>query len=219
MPLVRAIPTVNGITDRKTREVLAALRENVSVMSGQTGSPQHAALTVGTAKRIGLVGHTPSGDVYAATPAIADADTLDGIHASGFALVKHFHDAGAITSGVFNGDLLPAISATKKGAVPAAGTPSGLFLRDDGTWASTGGGTGNVTAASNIADNAVVRGNGGAKGIQQTGIIIDDSDVVLLPMQGSDPSAPAASTVAMAVTATHVVFVWPDGGTASLEKG
>ena len=39
-----------------------------------------------------------------------------------------------------------------------------------------GGGTGDVTAASNITDNAVVRGDGGAKGVQESGVLIDDSD-------------------------------------------
>lgn len=34
----------------------------------------------------------------------------------------------------------------------------------------------NVTAAANLTDNALVRGDGGAKGIQTSGILIDDSD-------------------------------------------
>jgi len=37
-----------------------------------------------------------------------------------------------------------------------------------------GSGAGDVTAAASITDNALVRGDGGAKGIQKTGIIIDD---------------------------------------------
>jgi len=39
-----------------------------------------------------------------------------------------------------------------------------------------GAGTDNVTAAAALTDNALIRGNGGAKGIQDSGIIIDDSD-------------------------------------------
>jgi hypothetical protein len=35
-----------------------------------------------------------------------------------------------------DGDRLPDMSETKKGGVPATGTPSGKFLRDDGTWQS-----------------------------------------------------------------------------------
>jgi hypothetical protein len=44
-----------------------------------------------------------------------------------------------LTSGALDGDRLPALSATKKGGVPATGAPSGLFLKDDGTWAAVGG--------------------------------------------------------------------------------
>ena len=38
------------------------------------------------------------------------------------------------------------------------------------------GGSGDVTAAANIADNVIVRGDGGVKGVQQSGITIDDTD-------------------------------------------
>lgn len=40
------------------------------------------------------------------------------------------------------------------------------------------GSGGDVTSSSNITDNAVVRGDGGAKGIQDSGVLIDDSDNV-----------------------------------------
>jgi hypothetical protein len=50
----------------------------------------------------------------------------------------HDHAASAITSGTMDGDRLPALSTSKKGGVPATGTPSGKFLRDDGTWQSAG---------------------------------------------------------------------------------
>lgn len=43
---------------------------------------------------------------------------------------------------------------------------------------TTVAGTGDVTAAANITDNAIVRGDGGAKGVQESGILIDDSDNV-----------------------------------------
>jgi hypothetical protein len=42
--------------------------------------------------------------------------------------------ATIIDSGTLDGDRLPAISTTKKGAVPATGAPAGHFLRDDGTF-------------------------------------------------------------------------------------
>jgi len=43
------------------------------------------------------------------------------------------------------------------------------------TW-TTVSGSGDVTAAANLTDNSLIRGNGGAKGIQDSGILIDDSD-------------------------------------------
>ena len=42
-------------------------------------------------------------------------------------------------------------------------------------WINTDSG-GDVTAGANITDNAVVRGDGGAKGIQGSGVTLDDSD-------------------------------------------
>ena len=39
-------------------------------------------------------------------------------------------------------------------------------------------GTGDVTAASNLTDNAIVRGDGGTKGVQTSGVIIDDTNNV-----------------------------------------
>jgi len=38
------------------------------------------------------------------------------------------------------------------------------------------GGTGNVTAGADITDNTIVRGNGGTKGVQESGIAISDTD-------------------------------------------
>jgi hypothetical protein len=52
---------------------------------------------------------------------------------------------------------------------------SGLTMTNQVLSAS---GSGDVTAASNLTDNAIVRGDGGAKGVQTSGVLIDDSDVV-----------------------------------------
>lgn len=52
----------------------------------------------------------------------------------------HEHPATEITSETLDGDRLPAMSATKKGGVPATGTPAGKYLKDDGTWETPAGG-------------------------------------------------------------------------------
>ena len=54
----------------------------------------------------------------------------------------HNQDASTINAGTLDGDRLPALSTTKKGGVPATGTPSGKFLKDDDTWATPAGGGG-----------------------------------------------------------------------------
>jgi hypothetical protein len=53
----------------------------------------------------------------------------------------HNHAATDINSATLDGDRLPALSATKKGGAPATGTPSGKYLKDDGTWAAPAGGS------------------------------------------------------------------------------
>ena len=59
-----------------------------------------------------------------------------------YAALVHYHSGSDITNGTIDGDRLPQISTTKNGAVPATGTPSGKYLKDDGTWATPAGGSG-----------------------------------------------------------------------------
>ena len=42
-------------------------------------------------------------------------------------------------------------------------------------WAAAAGG-GDVTAAANLVDNTLIKADGGVKGVQDTGIVVDDSD-------------------------------------------
>lgn len=69
-------------------------------------------------------------------------------------------DADNITTGTLDGDRLPTISTTKKGAVPATGEAIGKYLKDDGTWSVPAGG-GDVLASSLVpAWTAVLGGVG-----------------------------------------------------------
>jgi len=60
---------------------------------------------------------------------------------SGLTAVSGTTDASALTSGTLDGDRLPAMSASKRGGVPATGTPANKFLRDDGTFQTVAGGS------------------------------------------------------------------------------
>lgn len=67
------------------------------------------------------------------------------------------------------------------GLVPAPGAgdaAANKFLKADATWAVAG--AGDVTASANITDNSIVRGDGGAKGIQGSTATLDDTDVLTL---------------------------------------
>jgi len=62
---------------------------------------------------------------------------------------------------------------------PAADGSSGQVLQTNGAGTlsfATASGSGDVTAALSLTDNAVVRGDGGAKGVQTSGVVIDDSN-------------------------------------------
>jgi hypothetical protein len=57
------------------------------------------------------------------------------------------------------------------------GADNTTFWRGDGTWAPAGGG--DVTAASNFgADNRLIRSDGTTKGVQASGVTVDDSNNV-----------------------------------------
>lgn len=74
--------------------------------------------------------------------------------------LTHNHAGADINSGTLDGDRLPALSETKKGAAPATGTPSGKFLKDDGTWATPADGGGLGYALQLMGTNLVAPADG-----------------------------------------------------------
>lgn len=80
---------------------------------------------------------------------------LSGLLADGQTPLTHNQAGETITSGTIDGDRLPAISTTKKGAVPATGTPAGKFLKDDGTFAVVTDASA-ITGPSSATDTAIV---------------------------------------------------------------
>lgn len=70
------------------------------------------------------------------------------------------------------------VGADGKYLKAASGEATGLI------WDSPAG-SGDVTSAAAITDHSIVRGDGGVKGVQDTGVIIDDSDNVTMPVSTS----------------------------------
>lgn len=69
----------------------------------------------------------------------------------------------------------------------AAGDEATFVEYDTGDWRcvnyqiaadapGAGGGGGDVSAGANMTDNTIIKGDGGAKGVQDTGIVVDDND-------------------------------------------
>jgi hypothetical protein len=103
-------------------------------LNGTSGQISTTSPSSGYSRQIGVALTATSmrvnfGEIIAVTGSWAPSPTPE-----------HTHDANAIVSGTLDGDRLPDLSADKNGGVPATGTPSGLFLKDDGTFAAAGGG-------------------------------------------------------------------------------
>lgn len=76
---------------------------------------------------------------------------------------------------------------------------NGECLDFDALAAAIGAGGGNVLAIAALADNAIIRGDGGATGVQDSAILIDDADnvtgVTSLEVDGAAAAPPAVNTL------------------------
>jgi len=94
--------------------------------------------------------------------------------------------AASLVPGSVHGDILYFNGTDWLRLAPGA---LGELLQTQGVgaapqWAAVAG-TGDVTAAANLTDNALIRGDGGGKGVQDSGILISDTDVMTFPSGGS----------------------------------
>ena len=139
--------------------------------------------------------YTTLGNVGIGTSSPSEAlDVSGNIKASGNCTADKFYGDGSnltnLPSGFSDpmttrGDIIYRNSSNETDRLGLGS--NGQYLSSDGTdlvW-STPSGTGDVTSASNITDNALVRGDGGAKGIQETGLTVNDSDDLSCPSKVS----------------------------------
>lgn len=150
-----------------------------------------------------------SGKVFA--PPI-DASSVIAAHAILDGSVHTDSVADAVTRGsIIYGNSTPAWDELVAGA-------AGTFLASDGTDVAWNGTV--VTAAAVIADHSIVRGAGGARGVQDSGVLIDDADAMsgltkltvdLLEIDGNTITAAGAGTIVLTPTgaagAVDVYFV------------
>lgn len=117
------------------------------------------------------------------------------------------------------------------GGLSATGTPSSsTYLRGDNSWA-TPSGSGDVTAASSFGtDNRMIRSDGTGKGVQSTGITVDDTDnitgitsitattVNVTSLAGTSTLAGnwAGAASALTIGTTGIIF---EGATADTSEG
>lgn len=110
-------------------------------------------------------------------------------------ILKSFIAAKGDIIGASANDTPGILSVGSDGKVLTADADAANGLGID--WVTPGAGVGDVTSAAAITEHSLVRGDGGAKGVQDTAIIVDDSDNV--------------SGVAAIVVTGHV-HLFDDGG-------
>jgi len=94
--------------------------------------------------------------------------------------IRNSQDLRFYDNGNYVGFKPPALAADQIWVLPAVDGDAGWALVTDGggNLSFSAAGTGDVTAGAVITDHAIVRGDGGAKGVQDSGVIIDDTDNV-----------------------------------------
>jgi hypothetical protein len=130
-------------------------------------------------------------------------------------------NAANISSGIMDGDRLPAMSTTKKGAVPATGTPSGKYLKDDGTFATPAGG-GDVTGPASTTENKVPQWDSATKTLKD-GMTLDTSslhtaDDTHLASSKLVSTSLSAKAIAPATTTENKLPQW-DSAAKTLKDG
>lgn len=167
----------NMVAANNLSDVASAATAATNLGLGTGSSPQFAAVNIGHASDT-TISRTGAGDIAVEGNAIyraggTDVPISDGGTGASTA-VAAFNALSPLTT---QGDILYHNGTNNVRLGPGT---AGQVLQSGGaganpSWATVSG-TGDVTSASTIADNRLVRGDGGAKGVQQSGITVDDSN-------------------------------------------
>jgi hypothetical protein len=160
------------------------IKNSTAFVSDITDNATNIATVSGVAAQNTIDIATNAGNI-ATVSGVAAQNTIDiATNASNIATVSGVA-ATAVQSASNIGGGVDIFSA-KNGTDLEFNTVSGvgnITLTVEGNtvvFSGTGDGAGDVTAAANIADNSIVRGDGGAKGVQDSGWTISDTDVLTM---------------------------------------
>ena len=116
---------------------------------------------------------------YAGTLTLAGIVTITGTNLN----LQNNAEIRFYDNGNYVGFEAPALTANQIWVLPDEDGDLNDVLITDGagnlSWSAAG--AGDVTAAAVLADHTLIRGDGGAKGIQDSGIDIDDADNITFP--------------------------------------
>ena len=174
-----------GLADHATARTALGLAIGSDVLAYDAGIQNLAGVAMAANRFYYTSGDNVhvAGVITAAGRALID-DANAGAQRTTLGLVIGTNVLAQQTIGIADNNLIEIDSADVASGRYARFTANGLDGRT-ATEVLADIGAGNVSAAANITDHAIVRGNGGAKGIQESGILIDDNDVMTFPDGGS----------------------------------
>ena len=186
--------TLAGGGDALTTDPLSQFAATTSlqlagVISDETGtgslvfatSPTLVTPALGTPASGIMTNITGTASGFTAGNVTTNANLTGHITSIGNAAVLGSFTLAQLNTAISDGTVIENVEGT---AVLSTGEAGGVkYLREDGdgtcSW-QTVAGSGDVTATVNMTDNTLVKGDGGAKGIQDTGITISDNDAVVI---------------------------------------
>ena len=161
-----------GVTDDANLDVVQLRVDPSSKKLKVTGTFANVATAPGSTTDNAIVRWNGTGGsaIQDSSVTISDTDALAGLAS----LAMDGSSSGTLTMTV------PAVVTSHTLTWPSAQGGANEVLTNNGSGALswTSAGSGDVSAAANMTDNTIIKGDGGAKGVQDTAITIDDSENV-----------------------------------------